>query len=192
MTKINLAIFASGGGSNARKIVEHFEKKKDIRIKLIASNRKNAGVLALCQEYGISKLIFGKEFFQNSDAILEVLKVEKIDYIILAGFLWKIPTYLIDNYPDRILNIHPALLPKFGGAGMYGNNVHKAVVEARETESGPTMHLVNEKYDDGRVLFQASISLSPSDTPEQVALKVLTLEHLHYSKVIESYCTSKR
>ena len=185
---INIAIFASGTGSNARKIVEYFSNHDDICVNLIVSNKREAKVLELANEYdGICSFVLEKDYFYRSEDLLNVLEAEDVDYIILAGFLWLVPPYLIQKFPNRILNIHPALLPKFGGKGMYGMNVHRAVKAAMEKESGPTIHLVNEDYDKGAILFQKTAPLNPNDTPEDIAAKVLKLEHQHYSSVIEDY-----
>ena len=185
---INIAIFASGTGSNARKIVEYFSNHDDICVNLIVSNKREAKVLELANEYdGICSFVLEKDYFYSSEDLLNVLKAEDVDYIILAGFLWLVPPYLIQKFPNRILNIHPALLPKFGGKGMYGMNVHRAVKAAMEKKSGPTIHLVNEDYDKGAILFQTATPLNPNDTPDDIAAKVLKLEHQHYSSVIEDY-----
>jgi len=180
-----IAIFASGGGSNARKIIEHFEENSEIDVALIVTNKRNAGVLNHAREFDIPILIIDRNFFYNSEEILQILKNEQIDLIVLAGFLWLIPSYLIQNYLDKIINIHPSLLPKYGGKGMYGINVHKAVKENHENESGITIHFVNENFDEGNHIFQASINLDENDSPEEIAKKVLTLEHKHFPLVIE-------
>ena len=182
-----IAIFASGTGSNARKIVEHFQDHSAIEVSLIVSNRPTAGVLDLAAEYGIPSLILERETFYETEDLLDRLR--GIDLIVLAGFLWLIPPYLIRRFPRRIINIHPALLPKYGGKGMYGRHVHRAVKEAGETESGITIHYVNERYDEGGIIFQASCDLAPDDEAEAVARKVLALEHQHFAPVIEQLLT---
>ncbi|MEQ8924178.1 MAG: phosphoribosylglycinamide formyltransferase [Fulvivirga sp.] len=183
---IKLAIFASGSGSNAQNIVEYFSESNDIEVSLILSNNSKAYVLERAQKLDIPTAIFSRDSFYKSEEILKVLANDKIDFIILAGFMWLVPKYLVEAYPNRILNIHPALLPKFGGKGMYGDHVHKAVKEAGEVESGITIHYVNEKYDEGNIVFQATCELTTSDTPETIAEKVHALEYKHYPEVIES------
>lgn len=180
-----IAILASGTGSNARKIVEHLQDNKHIEVVLIASNRKNAGVLNLADEYDIASAIITRNDFYDSDIFLSQVQNLNVDWIVLAGFLWLVPTNLITAFPDRIVNIHPALLPAYGGKGMYGINVHKAVKENAEKVSGMTIHLVNEKYDDGAIIFQGKTDLEPTDTPQEIAAKVLQLEHEYYPIVVE-------
>lgn len=186
---IRLAIFASGGGSNAEAILRYFQDHPQIRITLIACNRQEAGVYQVAENHGIESIRLERDRFQRGDAYLPELRSRQIDGLILAGFLWKVPTPLIQAYPDRILNIHPALLPKFGGQGMYGLHVHAAVLAAQETESGITIHRVDEHYDHGDHLFQAHCPVRPDDNPESLAKRVLALEHLHYPPTIENYFT---
>lgn len=181
----NIAIFASGGGSNARKIIEHFQHSEVARVVLVVSNKRNAGVLAIAGEYGIPTEIIDRQGFYEGDGILDVLSKYGVGFIALAGFLWLVPAYLVQAYPRRIVNIHPALLPKFGGKGMYGHHVHEAVKASGERESGPTIHWVNEHYDEGDILFQARCPIAPDDAPDDIARKVLELEHLYYPLVIE-------
>ena len=181
----SIAIFASGGGSNARKIMEHFKDSEVGRVALVVCNKPNAGVLAIAAEYGIPTQSIDRQGFYETEALLEVLKQHNIEFIALAGFLWLIPGYLVQAFPQRMLNIHPALLPKYGGKGMYGHHVHEAVKAAGETESGITIHFVNEKYDEGDYVFQAKCSVSPEDSPEDIARNVLVLEHRYFSEVIE-------
>lgn len=183
--KKNIAIFASGSGSNARKILEYFEDREDVKVSLIITNKKNAGVLNHAIEFGVTTLKIDRPYFYDKEAILYVLKSEKIDLIVLAGFLWLVPSYLIEAYPNKILNIHPALLPKYGGKGMYGHYVHEAVKANNETESGMTIHYVNEHFDEGNHVFQGCCAISENDTPEDIASKVLELEHKHYAEVID-------
>lgn len=183
--RLNIAIFASGSGSNARKIMEHFQSSGVGKVVLVVCNRKNAGVIGIAAEFGVPVQLIDRNLFYESARLLDVLKNYGTDFIALAGFLWLIPGYLIKAYPDRIVNIHPALLPRYGGQGMYGHHVHEAVKAAGDQESGPTIHFVNEHYDEGDIIFQASCKLSPADTPEDIARKVLTLEHEHYPRVIE-------
>jgi len=182
-----IAIFASGTGSNAKKIIEYFRAHPNIEVRLVVANKPDAPVLAMAEEFGIETLRINRSGFYQSEAVLEKLKGASITFIVLAGFLWLIPAYLVNAYRRRMVNIHPALLPKFGGKGMYGIHVHRAVKNAGEPETGMTIHLVNEAYDEGDALFQAKCSVESSDTPEQVAGKVLQLEHEHYAPVIEKY-----
>jgi phosphoribosylglycinamide formyltransferase-1 len=182
---MNLAIFASGGGSNARKIIEHLNASPDLNVVLVVCNKKNAGVLDIAAEHGIPTLLIDRASFYESTAVLDELRSRDVDFIALAGFLWLVPGYLVQAYPRRILNIHPALLPKYGGKGMYGHHVHEAVKAAGDTVSGPTIHWVNEHYDEGDIVYQASTHLDPEDTPEDIARKVLALEHAHYPEVVE-------
>lgn len=182
-----IAIFASGAGSNAQKIIDHFHSAGyggvPARVVLIISGNPNAGVLKIAGKEGIRALILNKERFQ-ADGYLSQLK--DIDLIVLAGFLWKIPQKLVDAFPRRIINIHPALLPKFGGKGMYGHNVHNAVISQQEKETGITIHYVDEVYDNGEIIFQATCSIERSDDANEVARKVHELEHTYYPGVIES------
>jgi phosphoribosylglycinamide formyltransferase-1 len=182
---INIAIFASGAGSNAQKIIDRFRNHSTIKIGLIVCNKEGAGVLAIAEKEGINTLLIEKERFFRGDAFVPELKASSIDFVVLAGFLWKIPVKLIQAYPNRIINIHPALLPKYGGKGMYGGFVHAAVIAANEVESGITIHYVDELYDHGGVIFQATCVVDTIDTPESLAKKIHALEHLHYPRVVE-------
>ncbi len=182
---ISVAIFASGSGSNALRIMEHFKDHPQIKIALLVSNKPGAGALHHAANFGISTLILEKETFFKGDGYVPELESADIRFIILAGFLWKIPGTLIKAYPQRIINIHPALLPNYGGKGMYGMYVHKAVLEAEEEESGITIHFVDDQYDHGATIFQAFCEVEPNDTPETLAAKVHALEHAHFSKVAE-------
>lgn len=182
-----LAIFASGGGSNAASIIQYFESIDDISVTLILSNKKEAFVHQRANNFGIPSKTFPAKVFKSGEEIIKTLKEYKIDYIILAGFLLLIPKILTDNFYNKIMNIHPALLPRYGGKGMYGGNVHQAVFDNFEKESGMTIHLVNEKYDDGQILFQKSVELMTTDTPDIIAQKVLRLEHEYYPKIIHEY-----
>lgn len=184
MTRI--AIFASGSGSNAENIANYFSKSQQVDICLFLTNNANAYVLERAKNLGIKSKVFTKEEFLKTDEIVQFLVKNDINFIVLAGFLLKIPQNLINAYPDKIINIHPALLPKFGGKGMYGDNVHKAVVEAKETESGITIHYVNENYDEGKIIFQAKCEILESDTYRDVAAKIHKLEYEHFPKVIDS------
>lgn len=186
----NIAIFASGTGSNARKIVEHFAENPDFSVKLLVSNRADAPVLDMAAENGIATLILSRKLFYESEEILTALQQHDIDLIALAGFLWLVPPYLVKTYKGRMVNIHPALLPDFGGKGMHGIHVHEAVKAAGVEKSGITIHFVNEQYDKGSILFQASCPLSEADTPQDIARKVLQLEHRHYAPVLEQLLTN--
>ena len=179
-----IAIFASGAGTNAEKIINQFTGSADSAISLIVCNRPDAGVFTIADKEGIPSLLVEKERFYNGDNYLPELKKYKIDFIVLAGFLWKMPGALINAYPKKIINIHPALLPKFGGKGMYGNKVHEAVINAKENESGITIHFVDELYDHGEIIFQAKCVVADIDTAATLAQKIHVLEHAHYPKVI--------
>ncbi len=181
-----IAILASGSGSNARKIIEHFANSSVGQVSLVITNRKSAGVLDHAADFSIPTKYFFKDVWsQNPEEILETLREYQIDFIVLAGFLLKLPELLVDHYPNRVVNIHPALLPKYGGKGMYGHHVHEAVKAAGESESGMTIHFVNHHYDEGGIIFQAKVSISPEDSAEAIQKKVLALEHTHYPAVIE-------
>jgi formyltetrahydrofolate-dependent phosphoribosylglycinamide formyltransferase len=180
----HLAIFASGAGSNAQKIIDYFRNSNKVKVALIACNNPAAGVLDIAARENIPVLIIEKERFFRGNAYVEDLKEKKIDFIVLAGFLWKLPSLLIKAYPGHIINIHPALLPNYGGRGMYGNNVHNAVLAAGEKESGITIHYVDEHYDNGDIIFQAKCPVLPGDTPDTLAQRIHLLEHQHYPKII--------
>ena len=185
----NIAIFGSGGGSNAQAIIDHFDSHSTIKVGLIVSNKAEAFILQRAQKHDIPNLVITKSDFKNPDEVLKLLSEHKIDLIVLAGFLLLIPGYLVKAFPNQIINIHPALLPKFGGKGMYGMNVHKAVAEAGEEKSGPTIHYVNEKYDEGNIIAQFEVELEKDDSAESISKKVLALEHKHYPQVIEDLLT---
>ncbi len=188
---IRLAIFASGSGSNAERISDYFSNHSSISIDLFLTNNPQAGVIERGKRLGIPTLVFDKKSFTSSEKILEILKKQEIDFIILAGFLWLIPEMYIKAFPNKIINIHPALLPKYGGKGMWGHHVHEAVVANQETESGITIHYVNEHYDEGRIIFQATCIVDVLDTPEDVAKKIQQLEHTHFPVVIENLLTKQ-
>ena len=181
----NIAIFASGTGSNAKKIVAHFAGNEKARVALIVSNRSKAPVLQMAKEAGIDTFVLDRAAFYGSEAILDLLRSYRIDFVVLAGFLWLASPYFVRAFDRRIVNIHPALLPKYGGKGMYGMHVHRAVKEAGDRESGMTIHYVNEHYDEGNIIFQARCPVEPEDTPEDIAGKVQQLEHRHFAPVIE-------
>jgi len=187
MPTTNIAIFVSGRGSNAKAIIEQAALYR-YKVSLIISSKSSALALELAKENQIDTLVLDKNNFLNSTAILEDLKNKNIGLLVLAGFLWKIPTYLIQAFPNKIVNIHPSLLPKYGGKGMYGMKVHQAVVANNETETGITIHLVNEEYDKGKILYQERISLSKNDSADEVATKVLALEHQNFARIIDQLC----
>lgn len=186
-----LAIFASGTGSNAKRLIDYFSENKAISVALLVSNRNEAGALEIARKSGIPAINFTKEEFYNSSTVLEKLTSEKIDFIVLAGFLIKVPDNILKAYENKIINIHPALLPDFGGKGMYGLNVHKAVIESGKSESGITIHLVNEHYDEGRILFQAKCPVLENDTAEMLAARVQELEHNYFPEAIERFIKGK-
>jgi len=179
-----IAIFGSGKGTNAENIIQHFSDSDVARVTLVLSNRKDAGILKRAKEHSIPGMFFGIEEL-NSGTVLSKLKASGIDLIVLAGFLKKVPAEVLAEFPNRVVNIHPALLPDYGGEGMYGMNVHRAVVENEEEETGITIHFVNEAYDEGEIIFQDSVEVDLEDSPEDVAYKVQELEHRHYPSVIE-------
>ncbi len=186
-----IALFASGSGSNVENIANYFNQHSMVKVGLVISNKKDAFVLERAKRLGIPSMVINREQFYQSNDVINLLVDHEIDWVILAGFLWLIPSNLIDAFPQRIVNIHPALLPKFGGKGMYGDKVHQAVVEHRETESGITIHYVNEFYDKGNIVFQAKVKILPVDSPENVASKVHQLEYEYYPKVIERLVLGK-
>jgi len=181
---IKIAIFASGSGSNAENIANYYSKSSIFEFPLIISNKADAFVHERAKELQIPSFTFSREDFLAGEKIITLLKEHDIEYIVLAGFLLKIPTVLIDAYPNKIVNIHPALLPKFGGKGMYGHHVHQAVVDAKEMESGITIHYVNGNYDEGNIIFQAKCPVLPTDTSDTIAEKVHSLEYEHFPRVI--------
>ena len=184
MTRI--AIFASGSGSNAENIIRYFSDNKDVKVVLVLSNQSRSGVLIRAQLHNIPTFIFTKDDLNERTKVYDVLKDYNASMIVLAGFLLKIPLFMIEAYPNSILNIHPALLPKYGGKGMYGMNVHTAVVENKEEKTGITIHYVNENYDEGAIIFQATCDIDEHDLPEDVKTKVQALELRHFPSVIES------
>lgn len=179
-----IAIFASGAGSNAQQLITHFAAVPAVNIALIVCNKPGAGVLNIAAKEGIPTLLIERERFLKGDNYLPELKAYHIDFIVLAGFLWKIPVDLVKAYPQKIVNIHPALLPKYGGKGMFGHHVHEAVIANKEKESGITIHYVDELYDHGAVIFQATCVVDDNDTADSLAQKVHALEHAHFSKVV--------
>ncbi len=185
-----LAIFASGTGSNAQKIIDHFQHHDHIEVSLIVSNKPKAGVLEIAQKEDIPFIVLSRESFYKTHQLVKQLQTRQIDFIILAGFLWLVPDYLIRSFPNKIINIHPALLPNYGGKGMYGMHVHEAVKKNKETISGITIHYVNENYDEGQIIKQVTCEINPNDSALDIRNKVLVLEHDHYPRVIEELITS--
>ena len=184
--KKRIAIFASGSGSNAQKIMEHFKRSNDVEVSLILTNNSDAFVLQRADNFEIPSHIFGKKEFYESDKIVNLIKNLNIDLIVLAGFLWLVPQNLLKSFPNKIINIHPALLPKYGGKGMYGDRVHLAVLESKESESGITIHFVNSEFDEGEIIHQSKFKIEKGDDLKMVKFKVQQLEHQHFPKVIES------
>ena len=184
--KKRIAIFASGSGTNAENIITYFQDSEVAEVVLVLSNKKDAKVLERAEKLNVDVVFFTKDELYSEEGILRVLKELDTDLIVLAGFLLKFPELIIAEFPNRIINIHPALLPKYGGKGMYGSYVHQAVKNNNDSSTGITIHLVNQHYDEGKVIFQKSVAVSPEDSPEDIAKKVHVLEHKYYPKVIES------
>ncbi|HAW57741.1 MAG TPA: phosphoribosylglycinamide formyltransferase [Bacteroidales bacterium] len=187
---VHLAVFASGSGTNAENIIKYFSDHRFIRVVRVYCNNPQAYVIQRVKPYGVPVTLFDKEEFVENGQVYQKLKEEHTDYIILAGFLWKIPDFLIRTFPGRILNIHPALLPKYCGKGMYGERVHQAVIAAGDTESGISIHRVDEMYDHGEIIFQAKCPVLPQDTPETLAARIHQLEYEYYPKIIEKVIIS--
>jgi phosphoribosylglycinamide formyltransferase-1 len=181
----NIAIFASGSGTNAQNIIEHFLDHENIAVTLVVSNKKEAYVHQRAASLNVPSVTFSREQFYQSEEVLETLAKTGIDFIVLAGFLWLIPENILNKFTGRMINIHPALLPKYGGKGMYGKHVHEAVINNNEPESGISIHFVNEEYDKGALIFQARCPVEKDDTPETLAQRVHKLEYEHYPRVIE-------
>ncbi len=187
MKQARIAILASGNGSNAENIINYFTNHPLIKVAMVLSNNPDAFALQRAAKLGVLAVVFNKEQFRESDEVLVWLREKDITHIVLAGFLWLVPQNLLDVYPDRIINIHPALLPQYGGKGMYGSKVHEAVISNGDEETGVTIHLVNSRYDEGRILFQEYCKVEKNDTPDTIALKVQTLEYKCYPPVIEQW-----
>lgn len=187
----HLAVFASGSGTNAGNIIRYFENEPEISVSCICTNRQDAFVIERAKSFHIPYLIFNRDDFYHHNTVLDYLKDKKINWIILAGFLWLVPESLIRTYPGRIINIHPALLPKHGGKGMYGNHVHQAVIDAKESHSGITIHYIDNEYDRGDIIFQAKCPVNPGDTASTLAARIHELEYEHYPKVIKEVVLSK-
>ncbi|MEM9676188.1 MAG: phosphoribosylglycinamide formyltransferase [Bacteroidota bacterium] len=185
----NLAVFASGNGTNAEKIFEQFQQHPSVRVSLLLTNNPSAGVIGRAARFRVPVEVFDKSILAKTDDVVKTLKAHQVDWVALAGFMLMVPQNLIDAFPNRIVNIHPALLPAYGGKGMYGMHVHRAVVEAGESSSGITIHYVNECYDEGTIIFQASCPVSSDDTAETLAEKIHQLEHQYYPQIIEELMT---
>jgi len=185
--KVKIAIFASGGGSNAEKIIGYFRNHATIEVSLIVSNKVDAGVLKIAALNNINALLITKRSFSQTNEIIDILKSLQIDMVVLAGFLWLVPIHFVEAFPNKILNIHPSLLPKYGGKGMYGHHVHEAVKANQDTESGMTIHLVNEKFDDGSIIFQEKCIIDAKMDASEIAAEVLKLEHNYYPQIIEEF-----
>lgn len=181
-----IVIFASGSGTNAENIIKFFHNRDNVSVIQVLTNNPRAKVLERCKELKISALSFNRFAFSESLDVLNILKQQRPDLIVLAGFLWKMPSFILNEFSDRVINIHPALLPKFGGKGMYGMHIHEAVLKQRESETGITIHYVNEHYDDGEIIFQAKCSIKPTDKVNDVALKIHDLEMYHFPRIINS------
>ena len=185
--KASIAVFASGGGSNAEEIFKYFQNHPEIRVSQLLTNNPQAKALERAKKYNIPTVVFTKDDFVASGNVLKSLSEKNVTHIVLAGFLWLIPEFLIRTFPNKIINIHPALLPKYGGKGMYGAKVHEAVKAAGDLETGITIHLVNSKYDEGKILFQGKCPISETQTPDEIASCVHKLEYEHYPRVIEKW-----
>lgn len=183
--KKRIAIFASGSGSNAQKIMEYFKRNDLAEVNIVLSNNPDAYVLQRADNFEIPTHIFNRKGFYQSDEVLKLLQNLKTDLIVLAGFLWLVPQNLLEAFPGKIINIHPALLPNYGGKGMYGDHIHRAVLAAREKESGISIHFVNERFDEGEIIQQFRFKIDPNDQLENIRFKIQQLEHQHYPKVIE-------
>jgi len=181
----NIAIFASGSGTNAQKLIEYFSNNKTAKAILILSNNADAFVLERARKFSIPARVFDRDDLYKNGEVLKILIENDIYFIVLAGFLWLIPNEILDHFPDRVVNIHPALLPDYGGKGMYGSRVHRAVIENKEKESGISIHYVNSKYDDGDIIFQARCEVRPDDSTESLAERIHILEHKYYPRIVE-------
>jgi phosphoribosylglycinamide formyltransferase-1 len=184
--KKRIAIFASGSGSNAQKIMEHFKRSADAEVVLVLTNNPQAYVLQRADNFEIPSHIFSRQEFYETDEVIRILKNLQVDLVVLAGFLWLVPQSLLSALPNKIINLHPALLPKYGGKGMYGDNVHQAVLANKEEESGITIHFVNEQFDEGEIIHQSKFRIDADDNLEMVKFKGQQLEHQHFPKVIEN------
>lgn len=192
MDSVNIAIFASGSGTNAENIIRYFTRNPSVQVKLVLTNREDAYVLKRAEKLDVPGIIFSANELKEGTKVDDILADNKIDYLILAGFLLKVPERIVSRYRGRIINIHPALLPKYGGKGMYGNKVHQAVVDSLEKESGITIHLVDEVYDNGETLFQAKCTLDADESAETLAAKIHKLEKEHFPRIIDEYIKSRK
>lgn len=190
--KTKIAIFASGSGTNAEAIINHFNSHESISVSLVLSNNPDAYVLKRAENHNIPHFVFNRNMLYKDKVVDEVLRLNAIDFVVLAGFMWLVPERFVKKYENKMVNIHPALLPKYGGKGMYGHYVHEAVIKNKEKESGITIHWVNEAYDEGNIIFQAKCKIEPSDTPEDVANKIHLLEYEYYPKIIEKAVLERR
>jgi phosphoribosylglycinamide formyltransferase-1 len=181
----NIAIFASGSGTNAENLIRFFRTSQIGRVSLVLSNRKDAGVIDRAQSLEVETIVFNREQFYQSEDVLSLLFERNIDFVVLAGFLWLVPDYLLKSFENKMINIHPALLPRYGGKGMFGHHVHAAVIENRESESGITIHYVNKEYDHGHIVFQARCEVKSDDTPETLASRIHQLEYQHFPVVVD-------
>lgn len=188
----NIAIFASGSGTNAENIISYFKDKTDLaKVCFVVTNNDKAGVINRCKRLAVPLFVLNNSHFESTDSLLQLLKKNNIEWIVLAGFLRKISPVIIEHFPKRIVNIHPALLPKYGGKGMYGQHVHQAVINAKEKESGITIHYVNQNYDEGATIFQAKCIIEPSETSDDLTQKIHTLEQAHFPKILEQLLRTK-
>jgi len=190
--KKRIAIFASGSGSNAQKIMEHFKRNADAEVVLVLTNNPEAYVLQRADNFEIPSHIFDRHEFYETEDVIRLLKNLQIDLIVLAGFLWLVPTSLLKAFPNKIINIHPSLLPKYGGKGMYGDKVHNAILAAKEEESGITIHFVNQNFDDGEIIHQSRFRIDADDDLEMIKFKGQQLEHTHFPKVVENLLKKMR
>jgi len=181
----NIAIFASGSGTNAQKIMEHFASSMEVKVSLVLVNNPEAGVIERAKKFDVPVVVFNRNQFSSTDEVVNILQNHNIDLVVLAGFLWLVPQNMVDAFPNKIINIHPALLPNYGGKGMYGDKVHNAVIESGDKESGITIHYVNDKYDEGTIIAQFKCAISSTDTPDSLAVNIHKLEHKHFPVVIE-------
>ena len=186
-----IVIFASGSGTNAENLIKFFHNRETGSVIQVLSNNPHAKVLERAKNLNVSALSFNRIAFSQSDDVLNILKASQPDLIVLAGFLWKMPDFILKEFPDKVINIHPALLPKYGGKGMYGNFVHEAIIKNKEKETGITIHYVNERYDEGAIIFQSKCTVEPNDTAEDVAAKIHKLEMAHFPKVVEELLKNK-
>jgi phosphoribosylglycinamide formyltransferase-1 len=187
----NIAILASGSGTNAERIIKYFKESSEVSVRILLSNKPDAYVLTRAENHNIPTYVFTRDEFYKSNQVINLLEENEIDWIVLAGFLWLVPQTFIASFKGKIINIHPALLPKYGGKGMYGMHVHQAIIDAGDSHSGISIHYVNEKFDEGEIIFQAKCEVTSNDTPESLAQKIHQLEYEYFPKVIEELLISK-